>query len=200
MTNKKFNKPNITINRVYTRKGDSGDTYLIGGHKISKDSLRVSAFGEIDELNSYVGNCIYLMDDKIFKKMKEDLIVIQHELFNLGNMIAVKSEDFLDGMPKIDSKSIMFLEDRIDLYNKELPALDSFVLPGGSELSIKIHISRTVCRRCERLLVKLSKSEKVDLIIVAYLNRLSDLFFVMSRLCNIMLGENESTWNPNSRK
>ena len=200
MAENKFNKPNITINRVYTRKGDTGDTYLIGGHKVSKDSLRVSAFGEIDELNANLGNCIFLMDESVFKNIKSELLTIQHELFNLGNMIAVNSENFLEGMPKIDSKSIDCLEDKIEVYNKNLPTLNSFVLPGGSELSIKFHIVRTICRRCERLVVKLSKTDDLDPIIIAYLNRLSDLFFVMSRWCNFIVEKKEITWNPNFKK
>ena len=196
----KFEKPNIKINRVYTRKGDRGNTYLIGGYKTSKDSLRVSAFGEIDELNAYVGNCVYSMNDAIYKKVKSDLLIIQHELFNLGNMLAVKPEDFVEGMPKIDSASIDYLEDKIDFYNKKLPNLDSFVLPGGSELNIKFHIARTVCRRCERLVVKLSNVENIEGAIIAYLNRLSDLFFVMSRWSNYILEQKEITWNPNYKK
>jgi len=199
LSKNKFKEPKITINRVYTRKGDKGNTTLIGGYKVSKNSLRVCAFGEIDELNVCVGYCTSLMNNPIFKEMRSKLVVIQHELFNLGNMIATKSNNYYKTMPKIDEKSIKNLEKNIEYYNKDLSVLDSFVLPGGDELNVRLHFARTICRRCERLIVQLYNEEKIDSIIITYLNRLSDLFFVMSRWSIYIRNKKEITWNPNYR-
>ena len=193
---KKFKKPKITINRVYTKYGDSGSTSLVGGKKVRKNSSRVCAFGEIDELNVAIGSC--LSDGNINSlKVNKSIIKIQNDLFNLGNMLATPTEYVNDKSPKVSQASVIYLENQIDLYNKSLKPLSSFVLPGGSDLSIKFHTARVLCRRSERFVVSILKEESIDLIVVKYLNRLSDLLFVLSRYANFILNKEEILWNAN---
>ena len=198
--NKKFNEPKITINKVYTRKGDKGYTMLVGGEKVKKNSNRINGFGEIDELNVSIGACAIILNetDQEFKKQIFDIIIrIQNDLFNLGNMIATPMDCINNKMPQITQESIKYLEDQINIYNGQLDALSSFVLPGGSELNIRFHLARVICRRCERNLIDIVDIEKLDMIIIRYLNRLSDLLFILSRYTNKVLSDNELLWNPN---
>ena len=201
MSDNKYNNPEILINKVYTKSGDKGQTYLVGGKKIAKDDIRICSYGEIDELNAYIGGCRQLIveksDNSEFKKLSNILYRIQNELFNLGNMLATLDEDIKKGMPRIEDSHIKKMENEIDYFNENLPDLKSFVLPGGSQLNIWFHISRTLCRRCERTVVSLSQKESVDAIIVKYLNRLSDGLFVWSRWVNVMQSHPEVSWNPN---
>ena len=199
MSNKEYKQPKITINRVYTKTGDKGLTNIVGGHKISKSNLRVNAFGEIEELNSLIGLCSVEVIKKIDSEHSQYRYLqrIQHELFNLGNMIATLPRDFKSNMPAIDELDIKYMENNIDMLNERLPILKSFILPGGSELSVKFHIARSVCRRCERLVVELSENENLDCLIIKYLNRLSDLLFVLSRWANHVQNIEEYVWNPN---
>ena len=201
MSDNKYNNPEILINKVYTKSGDKGQTYLVGGKKIAKDDIRICSYGEIDELNAYIGGCRQLIveksDNSEFKKLSNILYRIQNELFNLGNMLATLDEDIKKGMPRIEDSHIVKMENEIDYFNENLPDLKSFVLPGGSQLNIWFHISRTLCRRCERTVVSLSQKESVDGIIVKYLNRLSDGLFVWSRWVNVMQSHPEVSWNPN---
>jgi len=193
---KKFKEPKITINRVYTKYGDSGSTSLVGGKKVRKNSSRVCAFGEIDELNVAIGSC--LSDGNINSlKVNKSIIKIQNDLFNLGNMLATPTEYVNDKSPKVSQESVIYLENQIDLYNKSLKPLSSFILPGGSDLSIKFHTARVLCRRSERFVVSILKEESIDLIVVKYLNRLSDLLFVLSRYANFILNKEEILWNAN---
>jgi len=203
MSKKKFKENKIIINKVYTKRGDKGLTDLIGKTSVSKDDLRLCAFGEIDELNSFIGSCSVYIKEYHKKKLvliSSKLDYIQHELFNLGNMLATAEGCAYDSMPRVDENSIFFLEDTIDIFNVKLKSLNSFVLPGGNELNVRFHIARTVCRRCERLVVKLSKSKKIDQNIIMFLNRLSDLLFVLGRYANYVLKNEEVTWNPNIKK
>ena len=201
MSDNKYNNPEILINKVYTKSGDKGQTYLVGGKKIAKNDIRICSYGEIDELNAYIGGCRQLIveksDNSEFKKLSNILYRIQNELFNLGNMLATLDEDIKKGMPRIEDSHIKKMENEIDYFNENLPDLKSFVLPGGSQLNIWFHISRTLCRRCERTVVSLSQKESVDGIIVKYLNRLSDGLFVWSRWVNVMQSHPEVSWNPN---
>ena len=204
MSDNKYNNPNIRINKVYTRSGDQGETHLVGGKKIAKNDIRICCYGEIDELNSYIGGCrqliVDLQSDNIdFEKLANILYRIQNELFNLGNMLATLDEDIKEGMPEIETSHIDKMEEDIDYFNKNLPDLKSFVLPGGSQLNIWFHISRTFCRKCERTIVSLSQKESVDSLIVKYLNRLSDGLFVWSRWFNITQSCSEIYWNPNAK-
>ena len=200
MNKKRYNEPKIAINRVYTKKGDSGITSLVGGHKVKKSSNRIKAFGEVDELNVIVGMCIYdidSVDGSCFNDLKSYLNRIQHELFNLGNMIATLPEDFNEKMPSVTKDDIIYMENKINFFNNSLPSLTSFVLPGGDNLSLKFHLARVVCRRCERNVVQLLDDSKIDSIIITYLNRMSDLFFVLSRWVNNENKIKEFLWDPN---
>ena len=200
MTKRKYSKPKIAINRVYTKKGDSGTTSIIGGHKFKKSSNRIKAFGEVDELNVIVGMCIYDINsvkDDYSNNLISYLNRIQHELFNLGNMIATMPEDFNEKMPSVTQDDIIYMEKIIHYLNASLPSLTSFLLPGGDNLSLNFHLARVICRRCERNVVELSDETEVDSIIISYLNRLSDLFFVLSRWANKQKNVKEFLWNPN---
>ncbi len=197
---KNIKKPKIIINKVYTKTGDKGMTSLIGGKRVLKSNKRVSAYGQIDELNVAVGSClveIKKVNNIDFLDLEKVLIRIQNELFNLGNMLAMDTETEMKGMPQIDMSYVNELENNINFYNKPLSELNSFVLPGGNELSIRFHLVRVKCRKVERFIVKIIDEELVDIVILKYLNRLSDLFFVLSRYANFTIGDDELTWNPN---
>ena len=202
MNNKKFKEPNITINKVYTRTGDLGDTGLVGGQRLSKDDIRIEAYGEIDELNAIIGGCKYQVDSKIdkYKELKaisDILYRVQHELFNVGTTLATLPEDLNDDLPCIRDQDIKQLENEMDQYNQNLPTLKSFVLPGGSNVNIWLHKARTVCRKAERRCVKLSKTSELESNVICYLNRLSDALFVWSRWSNYIQGCDENIWDPN---
>jgi len=197
---KNIKKPKIIINKVYTKTGDKGMTSLIGGKRVLKSNKKVSAYGQIDELNVAVGSClveIKKVNNIDFLDLEKVLIRIQNELFNLGNMLAMDTESEMKGMPQIDMSYVNQLENNINFYNKPLSELNSFVLPGGNELSIRFHLVRVKCRKVERFIVKIIDEELVDIVILKYLNRLSDLFFVLSRYANFIIGDDELTWNPN---
>ena len=134
---------------------------------------------------------------KDFDPLLKSLIRIQNDLFNLGTILATKPEDMTPSMPRITDEDIKVLEGEIDKANKELPVLHSFVLPGGSKINAFLHLARTVCRRCERICCSLYEEEKIDKIVIAYLNRLSDNFFVWSRWVATELNHKENTWDPN---
>ena len=190
-------KPNIRINKVYTRKGDAGKTNLIDKKNLSKSDLRVSCYGEVDELNSCIGFCLSLIEDCDMlrsQKMVKSIKIIQNDLFNLGTMLST-SEDFdKEHLPSISNKNVEYLEKLIDSYNEELMPLKSFVLPSGSKVGSYFHVCRTVCRRVERGCVTLSSNYEVHNDIISYLNRLSDLLFVWARWTNKKLGKKENLW------
>ena len=196
----KYKNPNITISKVYTKNGDKGETDLIGGKRLSKDNSRICAYGEIDELNSIIGGCRQILIDLNNNKLNhiaDILYRIQNELFNLGTMIATDFEKQPLDLPAISNSNIIQLEKEIDLANEHLSNLKSFVLPGGSEINVWLHLSRTVCRRAERTCVSLLNTNSIDIIVVKYINRLSDALFVWSRYVNHILGCQETLWNPN---
>tara|TARA_B100001250_G_scaffold51842_1_gene40456 strand:- start:49 stop:666 length:618 start_codon:yes stop_codon:yes gene_type:complete len=200
MSDKKYKDPTFTISKVYTKTGDKGKTSLVGGQKVLKSNVRIHAYGEIDELNSVVGLCIEELKlmDKDFSSLVVSLTKIQNDLFNLGTILATEPEDMTPSMPRIAEDDIKVLEDEIDKANKELPILHSFVLPGSSKANAFLHLARTVCRRCERNCCDLYEEEKIDKIVISYLNRLSDNFFVWSRWVANELKHEENTWDPNS--
>lgn len=202
MPKKKYNNPNITISKVYTKKGDKGKTELIGKKNVYKDDIRVKAYGELDELNVIVGGCCQKLSEIKSKNIKlktlnQEMIVVQNEIFNLGNMLATVDEVMMENMPQINQDNLNNLEKKINFYNKKLPNLSSFVLPGGSEINIWFNLARTVSRRCERTIVELHKKEPVSDIVLKYINRLSDAFFVWGRWINFNLKIDEELWNPN---
>ncbi len=170
--------------RIYTRTGDKGKTSIIGG-RVDKDDVRVEAYGTVDEVNCFVGQAIIELNPEIFADVLDDLEKIQHELFDCGGDLAnvsVKREN------KLQQDSIDYLEKRIDEFTAEAPELERFILPGGTKPAASIHLARTVTRRAERLIVKLSKSEaKVPEMAQKYINRLSDYFFALARVINFRL-------------
>ena len=202
MTTDRFNEPRIAINRVYTRSGDSGKTKLVGGQKVSKGSLRLDSYGTVDELNAFVGMALLTLQIELpahsnLKCLVNVLVQVQHELFNLGGILATLPKDIHPRQPRVGSEEILRLERHIDKYNETLPPLKSFVLPGGCRLNIELHLCRTICRRAERYCVRLSDEEEVSAKAIEYLNRLSDAFFVWSRWVSHELGVPETLWDPN---
>ncbi len=179
--------------KVYTRKGDSGDTSLIGGVRVPKDSLRIDAYGTVDELNSFVG---LLRDNGIDQHAVEVLIEIQDRLFTLGSLLAEAPKGSKMQLPQIIQSDIDLLENEIDKMDEVLPPMTSFVLPGGHPSVSLAHVCRAVCRRAERLTVNLNREEPLDPIIVKYLNRLSDYLFVLSRKLAHDLKVDETPWKP----
>ena len=205
MSDKKFREPQITINKVYTRTGDSGETGLVGGQRVAKDHVRITAYGDVDELNATIGGCREAIKDCIdghaeLSEVSNILHRIQHELFNTGTILATMPEDITADLPCVTEVDIQRLEAEIDKFNEDLPALHSFVLAGGSKANIWFHIARTICRRAERRSISLSRDCQLDPLIIKYLNRLSDALFVYSRWVNHAIGCNEVTWNPNISK
>ncbi len=179
--------------KIYTKTGDTGKTSLFGGGRVAKNNLRVEAYGTIDELNAFVGllrDIIGVEDYKVF------LEKIQNELFVIGSLLASTS-DKNNYLPKLSETSIHDIEKQIDVMETELPALKNFILPGGHVINSYCHIARTVCRRAERNVVALSakKNTNINSIILTYLNRLSDYFFVLARIMSLKLGVPESEWH-----
>ena len=192
-----FDDPRMAINRVYTRRGDSGDTSLAGGQRVAKDSLRIEAYGTIDELNAFVGIARASAEDARLPAFGEILLRIQHELFNLGSILATLPEDVHPRQARVTERDIHRLETEMDRMNEGLAELRSFVLPGGSRLNAELHVCRTVCRRAERRLVALARAEQVPPEAVKYLNRLSDALFVWSRWASAETHSPETLWQPN---
>ncbi len=192
-----FNEPRLALNRIYTKTGDRGETGLVGGQRVAKDALRIEVYGTVDELNAFVGLVRVSAHDHGLSEFESLLERIQHELFNLGSVLATLTADLHPQQPRITPETIARLEQDIDTYNAPLPALRSFVLPGGSRICAELHVARTVCRRAERMLVTLSRAEDVPRDALLYLNRLSDALFVWSRWVNHKLGVAEALWQPN---
>lgn len=193
MDDKVFNEPRLALNRIYTRRGDQGDTGLVGGQRVGKDSARIAAYGTVDELNAFVGVASISAGGELAAILRR----VQHELFNLGSILATLPEDVHPQQPRITDTEIRRLEEEIDRMNQDLPALKSFVLPGGNRLNADLHVCRTVCRRAERVCVELSRQETVPPEAIRYLNRLGDAFFVWSRWVSHQTGANEVLWDPN---
>ncbi|MEM1031836.1 MAG: cob(I)yrinic acid a,c-diamide adenosyltransferase [Myxococcota bacterium] len=252
-----FHDPHVTINRVYTKRGDAGETGLVGGQRVHKDDARIQAYGTVDELNACVGAARQsaleasasmpragvastgLVGGAVparkgvapptmtrhggaasaalaagtmttvgkggpggpraagLEELAEVLLRVQHELFNLGSVLATKPEDLHPKQPRVQSADVAALEHDMDLRNESLAGLKSFVLPGGHRLNTDLHLARTVCRRAERWAVTLARHESVDDESLRYLNRLSDALFVWSRWASHLLGLDEVLWRPN---
>ncbi len=202
MSEKVFNEPRLALNRIYTRRGDSGATSLVGGQRVPKDTLRIECYGTIDELNSVIGlACVSIADQQgnypALLELGAILLRVQHELFNLGSILATLPEDVHPRQPRVTERDIEQLEREIDAMNEPLAPLRSFVLPGGCRLNAELHLARTVCRRAERLAVQLARQESVPAEAVGYLNRLSDALFVWSRWASHALVAPEVLWEPN---
>jgi cob(I)alamin adenosyltransferase len=190
-----FDQPRLAINRVYTKRGDAGETSLAGGQRLPKNDLRIEAYGTVDELNSFIGLARESARD--LPELHRILGRVQHELFNLGSILATLPEDVHPNQARITSADSEQLEREIDRMNEGLPPLRSFVLPGGSRLNAELHICRTICRRAERVCVALAARSGVDEAGSKYLNRLSDALFVWSRWASHRLGAPETLWEPN---
>lgn len=192
-----FNEPRLSLSRIYTKTGDQGETGLVGGQRVSKDAQRIEVFGTVDELNSFVGLARISARESGLNELESIFERIQHELFNLGSVLATLPQDLHPNQPRITKETIEQLEREIDQYNATLPALRSFVLPGGSRICAELHVCRTVCRRAERTLVTMKHAEEIPIEAMLYLNRLSDAMFVWSRWVNQALGVEEALWQPN---
>jgi len=180
--------------KIYTKTGDAGKTGLFGGARISKDDIRIEAYGTVDELNSFIGLLISKMGG--IEEEKELLLAIQSKLFSVGSNLASDPSKNLQ-VPKITEEDIEVLELAMDNMEANLEPLKSFVLPGGSEENSLAHVCRTITRRAERRVVTLSLSAEVDPLIIKYLNRLSDYFFMLSRYLAHYFGHRETPWTPN---
>jgi cob(I)alamin adenosyltransferase len=183
--------------KIYTKTGDKGETSLFTGDRVSKTSIRVHAYGTVDELNSWVGLLCATIKHKDITKL---LTKIQNELFDLGADLATPSKKAKGKrqkeVPRISDNQIEQLEKWIDLYQEELPPLQHFVLPGGSLPASYLHLARCVCRRAERWVVQIMEKEEISLNTLIYLNRLSDLLFVLARVVNHRSKIKEPIWVP----
>jgi cob(I)alamin adenosyltransferase len=180
--------------KIYTKKGDTGDTSLFGGQRVSKSSLRIEAYGTVDELNSVIG---VSLSHGVHARSKELLDEIQKQLFVLGSDLATPPSKKIK-IDRIQKSEITFLENAIDELEEHLEPLTSFILPGGSPAGANLHVGRTVCRRAERLAVECSKKDDISEEAIKYLNRLSDFLFVLARFENKQSGNEETKWLPNS--
>lgn len=184
------------LTKIYTRTGDDGMTALGTRERVSKDNRRVAVYGEIDELNAFLG---VALSSELQANVQEPLLRIQNELFNLGAQLAFPVKRGSESkVPQIRQLHIDELESLIDQLNKEVGTLENFILPGGSKSASMLHFARTVCRRAERSLVALMHEEHVDKLALVYLNRLSDLLFVMARYENKKQGVQEITWDTSA--
>ncbi len=193
-----FNEPRLALNRIYTRGGDTGKTSLVGGQRVGKDTLRIDCYGTVDELNAFIGMARLSAEEApVAAKLAVILHRVQHELFNLGSILATKPEDVHPKQPRVTGVEVHQLETEIDEFNEGLPNLRSFVLPGGCRLNTELHACRTICRRAERIAVALAHDEEVPEEAIQYLNRLSDALFVWSRWACVVVSVPETLWEPN---
>lgn len=179
--------------KIYTKTGDKGTTALIGGTRVPKYDERIEAYGTVDELNAFIG---LVRDHEIDAHSKEILLEIEDRLFTMESMLAADSERHLKSLPGLKEEDITLLEKEIDAMNETLPELTSFILPGGHLAVSYCHVARTVCRRAERLVIKLNESFPVPPVTISYLNRLSDYLFVLARKFSQDFGIEESLWKP----
>ena len=164
--------------KIYTKKGDTGSTQLLGGTIVKKNHTRLECYGTIDELNAFVGN---IYDDIEKKSHKNFLFKIQNQLFNLGSCIAYDGKKTTLNLPNITENDVALIESEIDKIDNKLPVLKNFILPSGHTTASKCHIARTVCRRAERNLIAIEQDESINHLHLIYLNRLSDYLFVLAR-------------------
>jgi cob(I)alamin adenosyltransferase len=180
--------------KIYTKTGDAGDTGLFGGGRVAKDDPRVEAYGDVDELNAFLGVARAV---ELMPRVDEVLVPLQRDLFAIGALLATPDRDRMAQQlqkARIDDRRIAELEQAIDDAESELEPLRAFVLPGGTPKAAALHVARTVCRRAERHIVRLQHDVEVPGIVVIYMNRLSDLLFTLARLANKRAGAGEVTW------
>jgi len=183
----------VLLSKIYTKGGDKGKTSLGDGERIFKDHIRIDAIGDVDESNAFIGYASQHSKGEV----RELLQKIQNNLFDLGADLCIKDSESTNNKLKVTSDQVLFLENTIDHYNQSLPSLTSFVLPGGTNLATALHLARTVVRRAERRVVSLSQQEKINPETIKYLNRLSDLLFVLARFSNHQSVDfNDLLWKP----
>lgn len=176
--------------QLYTKRGDFGNTNIIGGRTVPKNSIRVESYGTIDELNSLVGYIVSQIDSEE-TEIRQELVQLQHDLFDCGTDLSTP-----DGLReyKVQKELVNWIEERIDVYSEEPPAVDKFIIPGGHPVSALLHMARTVTRRAERIIVSLSKETKINPVVPIFINRLSDYFFALSRVINSRKGISEPVY------
>ncbi len=197
-----YNEPNVRLTKIYTKSGDEGMTSLVNGRRVAKNHPRIEAYGTVDELNANLGLAASTLQDldsayPALERLATVLERVQHELFNLGSLLATDPTHLHPKQPRITEAEVLMLEREMDAMNAELPDLNSFVLPGGCRLNAELHVCRTICRRAERLANGLAQNEEVPAEVMRYLNRLSDALFIWSRWVNKAMGLSEVLWNPN---
>jgi cob(I)alamin adenosyltransferase len=201
----------MRIHKVYTRRGDDGLTDLVGGERVPKDSLRIESYGTVDELQSVLGMLRAALTESIesdrlprlpevCREVVGHLHRIQQDLFDLGSTLSTPPQHLERVKSPITGERILWLEETMDRWNEELPPLRSFVLSGGGRFSALGHVARTVCRRCERTVLRLTREEEVPAEVLRYLNRLSDFLFVLARHLARAFGEEEPLWETPLRK
>ncbi len=181
--------------KIYTKTGDQGKTSLFGGRRVDKNSTRIEAYGCVDELNSLIGT---IVAEKPAANVLKKLVRIQGELFVLGTDLATPG-DVKVKIPRITKTFVTRLEKEIDLFDKDLPTLKNFILPGGGETGSKLHLARTVARRADRSIVTLAKTERISNHALSFINRLSDWLFVLARFVNFQENVKEIIWKGRSR-
>lgn len=177
--------------KIYTKTGDAGETSLIGGMRVRKDHIRIAAYGDVDELKSFIG---MLRDQEIGLDHKRLLLEIQDRLFTLESLLAAPDQITRAQLPQLSEDDVIRLEKAIDRMNESLPPITSFILPGGCLPASISHVCRTICRRAERSIITLAASETVDPLLIRYVNRLSDYLFVLARLLTKEAGGTETPW------
>jgi cob(I)alamin adenosyltransferase len=182
--------------KIYTKTGDKGDTSLFGGKRVAKSSLRIEAYGTVDELNSHLGFARALVPPK---EIDEELLRLQIELFTLGADLATPLAETTLHIARIDETNVARLESVIDKLDEQLPSLKKFILPSGTPVAAQLHITRTVCRRAERAVDVLGRQEPLGALPLMYLNRLADLLFVLARYVNHLADVPETPWMGNGK-
>ncbi len=180
--------------KIYTKTGDTGDTGLFGGGRVGKDHPRVAAYGDVDELNAVLG---VVRAVELMPRIDEVIVPVQRDLFAIGALLATPHPEKMReqlAKARVDDERITQLERAIDDCDAELEPLKAFIIPGGTPKAAALHVARTVCRRAERSVVELRRSEDIPQLVVIYLNRLSDLLFVLARVANRRAGAGEVTW------
>jgi cob(I)alamin adenosyltransferase len=183
----------VRLTRIYTRGGDAGETTLGDGSRVPKLDCRIGAFGAVDELNSHLGVVIAGELPARFRPLLEQ---IQNDLFDVGADLSVPFGEDADARLRVSQERIDWLERACDEANAELEELRSFVLPGGTEAAARLHVARTVCRRAERDALEAAAGARLNPLVLVYLNRLSDLLFILARAANADAGEAEPLWKP----
>jgi cob(I)alamin adenosyltransferase len=182
----------VRLTRIYTRAGDKGQTSLGDGSRVTKLDCRIGAFGTVDELNAAIG--VVLADESLALKLREPLERIQNDLFDVGADLSVPFG--VTDRLRVTQQSVEHLEELCDVLNADLPALKSFVLPGGTEAAARLHVARTTCRRAERDSIVANEENGINPLVLAYLNRLSDFLFIAARTANAAAGRDEPLWKP----